>query len=83
MKDTSALLPVLELLTTDEQDRWLYETPSGGHVLIVFNKIADGFVAHRSNDSGTWLGPRLVGGHGKGRGLVLDELEQMMEAGRL
>lgn len=62
---------------------WVYATPAGGHVAVVFNENTDGFVAYRSNATGSWLGPRLVSGYGLGRGTVLERLEDRMEAGKL
>lgn len=62
---------------------WVYETPRGVHILVVYNGAADGYVAHRTNAIGSWVGPRVVGGHGNGRGRVLDLLEQLLANGEL
>lgn len=62
---------------------WVYETPRGEFVQVVYNEQAEGFVAHRTNEIGSWLGPRLVGGHGNGRGRVLELLEDMLDGGEL
>lgn len=83
---TLAIPPALELRRHYDlplTEYWVYETPAGGFITVLFNKTADGYVAHRSNDDGSWIGPRIVGGHSKGRGAVLDELEQLMDKGAL
>lgn len=83
---TLAIPPVLELVRHFDwghSEFWVYETPAGQHVMVVYNETAEGFVAHHSNSTGSWAGPRIIGGHGKGRGLVLEELEQLLEGGRL
>lgn len=80
----TTLAPCLELIDVKPYaSLWLYRAPAGGYVAVVFNENTDGFVAHRSNANGTWLGPRLVSGYGLGRGTVLERLEDRMEAGEL
>jgi hypothetical protein len=63
---------------------WVYETPRGEFVMVVYNETADGYVAHRTNRIGSWLGPQIIGGHGNGRGRVLDLLEHhLLDRGEL
>lgn len=81
-----AIPPALELrryFDWGASEFWVYETPRGEHVLVLYNEEADGYVAHRTNEIGSWQGPRLVGGHGNGRGRILDLLEEMLEQGEL
>lgn len=83
---TLAIPPVLELQRYFDgatSEFWVYETPRGDYIMVVYNETADGYVAHRSNKIGSWAGPRVIGGHGHGRGRVLDLLEQMLERGEL
>lgn len=86
MNGTLAIPRVLELVRHFDwgaSEFWVYETPRGEHIMVVYNETADGYVAHRSNEIGSWAGPRLVGGHGNGRGRVLELLEDMLERGEL
>ena len=62
---------------------WVYETPKGAHILVVYSEPADGYVAYETNRIGSWQGPLIVGGHGIGRGRMLDLLEQKLDRGEL